>query len=48
MQLPRSLINENKPFSLNLHIKKSIPHITTATSSSKTLVENSKNVFDII
>jgi hypothetical protein len=38
MQLPRSLINENKPFPLNLHIKKSIPHITT---SSKTLVENS-------
>ncbi len=46
MQLPRSLINENKPFPLNLQLKKSIPHITTATSSSsstttKTLSENS-------
>jgi hypothetical protein len=44
MQLPRSLINENKPFPLNLHLKKSIPHITTTSppsSSSKTLVENS-------
>jgi hypothetical protein len=41
MQLPRRLINENKPFLLTLHVKKSIRHITTATSSSKTLVENS-------
>ncbi|CAF0973353.1 unnamed protein product [Rotaria sordida] len=43
MQLPRSLINENKPFPLNLQLKKSIPHITTSppSSSSKTLIENS-------
>jgi hypothetical protein len=46
MQLPRSLINENKPFPLNLQLKKSIPHIRTtspplSSSSSKTLVENS-------
>jgi len=40
MQLPRSLINENKPFPLNFQLKKSIPHITTS-SSSKTLGENS-------
>ena len=48
MQLPRSLINENKPFPLNLQIKKSIPHITTSppsltsTTTTKTLIENSK------
>jgi hypothetical protein len=42
MQLPRSLINENKPFPLNLQIKKSIPHITTSPST-KTLVENSNS-----
>lgn len=46
MQLPRSLIHENKPFPLNLQLKKSIPHIITTSppppsSSSKTLVENS-------
>lgn len=46
MQLPRSLINESKPFPLNLQIKKSIPHITTTTATvpqptTKTLVENS-------
>ena len=42
MQLPRSLINENKPFPLNLQIKKSIPHRTTSPpSSTKTLIENS-------
>ncbi|CAF2803301.1 unnamed protein product [Rotaria sp. Silwood2] len=43
MQLPRSLINENKPYPLNLQLKKSIPHITTSppSSSSKTLIKNS-------
>lgn len=44
MQLPRSLIIENKPFPLNLQLKKSIPHIITTSPSSsppKTLVENS-------
>ncbi|CAF0815234.1 unnamed protein product [Rotaria sp. Silwood1] len=43
MQLPRSLINENKPFPLNLQLKKPIPLITTSppSSSSKTLIENS-------
>ncbi len=44
MQLPRSLINENKPFPLNLQLKKSIPHLSTNASpptSSKTLIENS-------
>jgi hypothetical protein len=39
MQLPRSLINENKPFPLNLQIKKS--NIPNSSSSSKTLSENS-------
>ncbi|UJR36295.1 hypothetical protein I4U23_029024 [Adineta vaga] len=34
MQLPRSLINENKPFPLNLQLKKNIPHITTTPSTS--------------
>ncbi|CAF1418872.1 unnamed protein product, partial [Adineta ricciae] len=36
MQLPRSLINENKPFSFNLPSKKPIPHITTTTSPPTT------------
>jgi hypothetical protein len=43
MQLPRSLINENKPFSINLQLKNPIPHIKTTTASppNKTLGENS-------
>ncbi|CAF1598576.1 unnamed protein product [Rotaria magnacalcarata] len=46
MQLPRSLISENKLFPLNLQLKKSIPHIITTSPSSvssKTLIENSNS-----
>ncbi|CAF1008365.1 unnamed protein product [Adineta steineri] len=48
MQLPRSLINENKPFQLNFQLKKPVSHISTSppspsssSSLSKTLAENS-------
>jgi uncharacterized Zn-finger protein len=41
MQLPRSLIKENKPFPLNLQLKNSIPHNRTTSPPNKTLIENS-------
>ena len=47
MQLPRSLINENKPFPLNLQFKKPSSHLppssstSSSSSSGKTLLENS-------
>lgn len=48
MQLPRSLLDKNKPFPLNLQLKKPIPPITLSTpattttaATTKTLVESS-------
>jgi uncharacterized Zn-finger protein len=42
MKLPRSLINDNKPYTLNLQINNPISHTSSNnTSTTKTLIENS-------
>ncbi|CAF1289103.1 unnamed protein product, partial [Adineta ricciae] len=50
MQLPRSLINDNKPYSLNLQLKSPLTHITASSSppplprsssSTNSLIDNS-------
>lgn len=40
MQLPRSLITENKQFPLNFPAKKSIPHITTTSPSPPSSIKS--------
>jgi hypothetical protein len=43
MQLPRSLINDNKPYPLNLQIQKPISHLTTSPPSSNINDTNNNN-----
>jgi hypothetical protein len=41
MQLPRSLINDTKPYTLNLQTKRSISHTPSNSSTTQSLIDNS-------
>jgi hypothetical protein len=43
MQLPRSLIDQNKPYALNSQIKKSLSHLTTSSPNSNLNDTNNNN-----